>query len=296
MSKQLKAPPSPPLAANAEAVAMAINRKPRSRRHSMVEWGTNPSGTDISVVKERRASMQEFLSRKKEKRPHYSQVFGGKFEIMSADDDPINQVLNDLCRMLKEQLSALPFLQLVIEGLLSPLGFIVTPAMDGDEALHIIKSREYLPDLILLDVQMPGKTGYQVLARIHSIPPGPASVGWEHPSKRSTPLVSLPSSRRGPRHRLFPTLHPILRPPRERPPHYGVHPHPRTPTLAGADVARALCTTAHRVIRGGNERERVSERGERGRGESKGAGVELRSLPDRPAGQPAKPAVPPCIP
>ncbi len=53
--------------------------------------------------------------------------------------------------------------QLVIEGLLSPLGFIVTPAMDGDEALHIIKSREYLPDLILLDVQMPGKTGYQVL-------------------------------------------------------------------------------------------------------------------------------------
>jgi CheY-like chemotaxis protein len=250
----------------------------------MVEWGTNPSGTDISVVKERRASMQEFLSRKKEKRPHYSQVFGGKFEIMSADDDPINQVLNDLCRMLKEQLSALPFLQLVIEGLLSPLGFIVTPAMDGDEALHIIKSREYLPDLILLDVQMPGKTGYQVLARIHSIPPGPASVGWEHPSKRSTPLVSLPSSRRGPRHRLFPTLHPILRPPRERPPHYGVHPHPRTPTLAGADVARALCTTAHRVIRGGNERERVSERA----GEARARGQAL-SCGRFPTGPPASP-------
>ena len=57
----------------------------------MIEWGTNPDGTDIAVVRERRASMQEFV-KKKEKRPHYSQVFGGKFEIMSADDDPINQV------------------------------------------------------------------------------------------------------------------------------------------------------------------------------------------------------------
>ena len=92
MSKQLKAPPTPPSLSPTDIAANAISRKPRSRRHSMVEWGTNPSGTDISVVKERRASMQEFLSRKKEKRPHYSQVFGGKFEIMSADDDPINQV------------------------------------------------------------------------------------------------------------------------------------------------------------------------------------------------------------
>ena len=130
----------------------------------MIEWGTNPSGTDIAVVRERRASVAEFV-RKKEKRPHYSQVFGGKFEIMSADDDPINQA--DPARFLslarqRVVVTAAARAQLVIEGLLSPLGFIVTPAMDGDEALHIIKSREYLPDLILLDVQMPGKTGYQV--------------------------------------------------------------------------------------------------------------------------------------
>jgi CheY-like chemotaxis protein len=52
--------------------------------------------------------------------------------------------------------------QLVFEGLLSPLGYVVTPAMDGEQAMHIVRSREFLPDVILLDVQMPGKTGYEV--------------------------------------------------------------------------------------------------------------------------------------
>ena len=51
---------------------------------------------------------------------------------------------------------------MVIEGLLSPLGYILTTAMDGNEALEIMKSRDYLPDLILLDVQMPDKTGFEV--------------------------------------------------------------------------------------------------------------------------------------
>jgi CheY-like chemotaxis protein len=51
---------------------------------------------------------------------------------------------------------------MVIEGLLTPLGYKLTPAMDGTEALDIIRSRKYLPDLILLDVQMPCLTGYEV--------------------------------------------------------------------------------------------------------------------------------------
>ena len=51
---------------------------------------------------------------------------------------------------------------MVLEGLLQPLGYILTPAMDGNEALDIIRSRKYLPDLVLLDVQMPHKTGYEV--------------------------------------------------------------------------------------------------------------------------------------
>ena len=53
--------------------------------------------------------------------------------------------------------------KLVFEGLLSPLGYVVTPALDGDAALNLVRSREYLPDVMLLDVQMPGKTGYEVL-------------------------------------------------------------------------------------------------------------------------------------
>jgi CheY-like chemotaxis protein len=57
----------------------------------------------------------------------------------------------------------------VFEGLLSPLGYVVTPALDGEEALQIVRSREYLPDVVLLDVQMPGKTGYEVILAICSI-------------------------------------------------------------------------------------------------------------------------------
>ncbi len=52
--------------------------------------------------------------------------------------------------------------QTVIESLLGPLGYVLTSAMDGDDALELMKSRDYLPDLVLLDVQMFEKTGYEV--------------------------------------------------------------------------------------------------------------------------------------
>ena len=51
---------------------------------------------------------------------------------------------------------------MVVEDLLTPLGYVVTSAMDGVEGLEILASRDYLPDLILLDVQMPLMTGYEV--------------------------------------------------------------------------------------------------------------------------------------
>jgi len=34
--------------------------------------------------------------------------------------------------------------------------------MDGQSALDLLASREYLPDIVLLDVMMPGMSGYEV--------------------------------------------------------------------------------------------------------------------------------------
>ena len=33
------------------------------------------------------------------------------------------------------------------------------------QALELLRSRDYLPDLVLLDVQMPNRTGYEVPLR-----------------------------------------------------------------------------------------------------------------------------------
>ncbi len=69
-------------------------KKSRTRRKSSFEWGSNSdlTNTDIQGVQDRLRSLQEYV-RKKERRPHYSQIHGGKIEVMTADDDPINQVL-----------------------------------------------------------------------------------------------------------------------------------------------------------------------------------------------------------
>ena len=60
-----------------------------------------------------------------------------------------------------------------MEGLISKLGYIVTPAMDGEETLRIIRSREFLPDIVVLDVEMPNKTGFEVILE-SAAPPLPS--------------------------------------------------------------------------------------------------------------------------
>ena len=48
------------------------------------------------------------------------------------------------------------------KGLLRSLGFEVVRALSGNEALELLRTRNHLPDLILLDVEMPTESGYEV--------------------------------------------------------------------------------------------------------------------------------------
>jgi CheY-like chemotaxis protein len=56
----------------------------------------------------------------------------------------------------------------LLEGILGPYGYAVTSASSGDEALRASASQP--PDLILLDVVMPGMTGYDVCRRLRDAP------------------------------------------------------------------------------------------------------------------------------
>jgi PleD family two-component response regulator len=52
----------------------------------------------------------------------------------------------------------------LLEVMLAPEGYLLATASSGEEALTMVA--EQPPDLILLDVMMPGMDGYQVAARI----------------------------------------------------------------------------------------------------------------------------------
>jgi CheY-like chemotaxis protein len=56
----------------------------------------------------------------------------------------------------------------LLEVMLAPEGYQLLTATSGEEALQVV-GRER-PDLILLDVMMPGMDGYQVLGRIKADP------------------------------------------------------------------------------------------------------------------------------
>lgn len=59
-----------------------------------------------------------------------------------------------------------PNIVLSIEFLLKQAGYDVRVARDGDAALKAVDER--MPDLILLDVMMPGRNGYDVCQTIRS--------------------------------------------------------------------------------------------------------------------------------
>jgi CheY-like chemotaxis protein len=56
----------------------------------------------------------------------------------------------------------------LLEVLLAPLGHLIQMASSGEEALALVAHEP--PDLILLDIMMPGMDGYEVTARIKADP------------------------------------------------------------------------------------------------------------------------------
>jgi DNA-binding response OmpR family regulator len=57
-----------------------------------------------------------------------------------------------------------PNIVAAIEFLLQQRGYEVHVARNGDEALELVEA--FIPDLVLLDVMMPKKSGYEVCTRI----------------------------------------------------------------------------------------------------------------------------------
>jgi chemosensory pili system protein ChpA (sensor histidine kinase/response regulator) len=77
----------------------------------------------------------------------------------------------------------------VVSNLINSIGWQPVLAKDGLEALDIIQRGERLPDVILLDVEMPQMDGYELTSTLRA-----------HPSYRHLPIVML-TSRSGEKHR-----------------------------------------------------------------------------------------------
>jgi DNA-binding response OmpR family regulator len=65
-----------------------------------------------------------------------------------------------------------PNIVAAIEFLLQQSGYEVHVARNGEEALELVEA--YIPDLVLLDVMMPKKSGYEVCTRIRE------HTDWRH--------------------------------------------------------------------------------------------------------------------
>jgi CheY-like chemotaxis protein len=50
-------------------------------------------------------------------------------------------------------------------------GYLVTPATSGTEALGVLRAGEFVPDLLIADVVMPGMTGPDLVSRVSKLMP-----------------------------------------------------------------------------------------------------------------------------
>ena len=86
-----------------------------------------------------------------ERREEYAEIYvQHKKRIVAVDDS--NVVLKTLKNVLDEE------------------GYEFHPFSTGTRALEYLEQRERIPDLIILDIEMPIMNGYDVLARIKKIP------------------------------------------------------------------------------------------------------------------------------
>ena len=79
-------------------------------------------------------------------------------------DDAVILVVDDLPQNVK-----------LDHAVLSPRGFVVHTADSGEEALEWLSTQ--VPDLVLLDILMPGIDGYETCRRIRAARP-PRSCPW----------------------------------------------------------------------------------------------------------------------
>ena len=74
-----------------------------------------------------------------------------------VNPDPLILVVDDLVQNVR-----------LLEAVLSPKGFRVAAAYSGEEALEALGMEQ--PDVVLLDILMPGMGGYEVCRRIRQDP------------------------------------------------------------------------------------------------------------------------------
>ena len=82
-----------------------------------------------------------------------------------------------------------PSVRRIVTNLIKSAGWTPVPAKDGLEALEVLHHSPALPDLVLLDIEMPRMDGYELLATLRS-----------QEAYRDVPVVMV-TSRAGDKHR-----------------------------------------------------------------------------------------------
>jgi len=135
----------------------AVSHAPSSSNLSSMQMASKAAAARSSIDQAKRmtgqgeqAQFSEAVSAKLEgdTKGISSKPSAGPVRVLSVDDDPINQ--------------------LVIQNLLVPEGFEIFQAMDGQEALDMLEDMDAPPDIILLDVMMPGMSGYEVCRELQA--------------------------------------------------------------------------------------------------------------------------------